>query len=334
MATFETLKLDKGLYRTSLGINAELEKVDPSENYKGTSLENLDAYSRQLKRFDIKVKGKDSSSVDKFFQTNDSAVLFPEYVRRAVLQGMDEANTLASLIATHTDINGLDYRTLYSSGSTDEKSLKTVNEGAFIPTTEIKTKENLVRLHKHGRMLTASYEAIRFQRLDLFTVALRQIGTQIAREQVKDAINTIIGGDGNENPARIIQTKEAGTLTYADLVTLWNEFDPYTMNTMVCSPEVAAQILNLPEMKDAFAGLNFHATGKSVTPLGAKLIKNRKLDGGIVALDKNYALEMVTAGGVQTDFDKLIDRQLQRAAITEISGFAKIFQDASVIMSV
>ena len=29
-----------------------------------------------------------------------------------------------------------------------------------------------------------------------------------------------------------------------------------------------------------------------------------------------------------TDYDKLIDRQLERAAITTITGFAKIFTDA------
>jgi hypothetical protein len=43
---------------------------------------------------------------------------------------------------------------------------------------------------------------------------------------------------------------------------------------------------------------------------------------------------MVTAGGVMTEFDKLIDRQLERAAITQISGFAKIFADASKVMNV
>lgn len=334
MATFETIKLDKGLYKTSLGFNVELEKQDPSENYKGTSLEGLDAFSRQLKRFGIKVNGKDSSAVDKFFQTSDSAVLFPEYVSRAVRQGMEEANILSSLVATRTDIGGLDYRTLYTANTDEEKELKDIAEGAFIPTTEIKTKENLVKLKKRGRMLTASYEAIRFQRLDLFSVALKSIGANIARSQVADAINVLINGDGNDNPARIIEAISSGTLTYADLIKLWNEFDPYTMNTMICSPEIAAQILNLPEMKDAFAGLNFHATGKSVTPLGAKLIKHKDVDGGILALDKNYALEMVTAGGIQTDFDKLIDRQLQRASITQISGFSKIFNDATVIMGV
>ena len=43
---------------------------------------------------------------------------------------------------------------------------------------------------------------------------------------------------------------------------------------------------------------------------------------------------MVKAGDVLTEYDKLIDRQLERAAITSIAGFAKIFTDASRVLSV
>ena len=34
------------------------------------------------------------------------------------------------------------------------------------------------------------------------------------------------------------------------------------------------------------------------------------------------------------EYDKLIDRQLERAAITTISGFAKIFSEASRVLEV
>ena len=34
-----------------------------------------------------------------------------------------------------------------------------------------------------------------------------------------------------------------------------------------------------------------------------------------------------------TEFDKLIDRQLERAAITTTYGFAKIYEDASKALS-
>ena len=43
---------------------------------------------------------------------------------------------------------------------------------------------------------------------------------------------------------------------------------------------------------------------------------------------------MVQAGGVVTDYDKLIDRQLERAAITCTAGFAKIFTEASKMLTV
>lgn len=334
MAIFETVKLDKGLYRTGNGFLAELEKIDPSENYKGTSLEGLDAFERQLKRFDIKVKGAGSSAVEKFFSTTDSAVLFPEYVARAVRQGMEEANILDGIVAAKTNINGLDYRTITSVPSEDDKELKNVAEGAIIPETEIRTQENLVRLHKRGRMLVASYEAIRFQRLDLFTVTLRQIGAYIARTQLKDAVDVLINGDGNDNAAEVIAPATSGSITYADLVKLWNSFSPYEMNTLIASPDVTAKLLNMAEFRDAAAGLNFHGKGAMITPLGAKLLKSADINSKVVAIDKSCALEMVTAGGVQTDFDRLIDRQLERAAITQISGFAKIFADASKVMNI
>lgn len=92
---FENVKLDKGMYAESGRSFAEvLERCDPSEQYQGTSLEALDAYQRQLKRFDIKVKGAGCDVVSKFFASWESAVLFPEFVSRAVRQGMDEADLI------------------------------------------------------------------------------------------------------------------------------------------------------------------------------------------------------------------------------------------------
>ena len=196
-------------------------------------------------------------------------------------------------------------------------------------------QSNLVKLKKRGRMLVASYEALRFQRLDLFTVMLKQIGAYIATTQLNDAVTVITDGDGNSNAAKATAVAKAGEITYQDLVNFWNGFDPYSLNTMIVSPDAAAKILVLPEMKDAVAGLNFHGTGKVVTPLGAKLLKSSAVASGkLIGLDKNYALEMVQAGGITTEYDKLIDRQLERAAITEISGFAKIFTDASKVLTV
>ncbi len=325
--TFDNIKLEKGLYGTGKSFTQSLEAIDPSENYIGTELEGLDAYQRQLKRFDIKVSGRNSDSIEKFFRTSDSAALFPEYVSRAVAQGAEEADFISKIVATTTTIDGLDYRTI-ACPTVDDHNAEIVSEGEEIPSMNIKTQDNLVTLHKRGRMLTASYEAIKFQRLDLFTVTLKQIGAAIARAQLADAIDVILNGDGNDNPAEVF-TAETGDM-YSDLIGFWNKFAPYNLTTLIASPEALAYILSLSEFRDAYTGLDFHSTGKLITPFGADLYKSTAIpEGTIIGLDKNCALEKVQCGSVVTEYDKLIDRQLERASITAIAGFAKIYPDAS-----
>ncbi len=331
---YDNLKLDKGMYREAgRSFSQVLESQDPSERYKGTSLEGLDAFQRQLKRFDIKVKGAGSDVVEAFFRTSDAAVLFPEYIARTVRQGMEEGDILPHITAAVTKIEGMDYRSITSEAGGEEKELKKVEEGAAIPETTIQVQANLVKLRKRGRMLVASYEAVRFQKLDLFSVTLRQIGAHIARTHLEDAVDVLINGDGNNNPAEM--TELNGALDYNALVEFWAGFDPYVMNTLLVSGDVMLQMLKLPEFQNPLTGLNFQGTGKLTTPLGAALLRTSVLpEKTAVGLDRRFALEMVQSGDVMVEYDKLIDRQLERAAITTISGFAKVFSEASRVLKV
>ncbi len=339
---YQEIRLDKGMYaEAGKSFTQVLESLDPSEAYKGTPLEGMDAYQRQLKRFDIRVRGAASDRVEKFFHTTESSVLFPEYVARSVRAGMEEGNILPSITASVTQFEGLDYRSIYSVPTEDDKSLRRVAEGAIIPQTEVKVRENTVKLFKRGRMLVASYEAIRFQRLDLFSVMLRQIGGQIMRMHLDDAIGVLIDGDGNKNPAAAYAVGDktiggtAGSLTYGELLAFWNTFDPYTMNTMLVGSGAMLKILQCAEFQNPLTGLNFQGTGELSNPLGAKLIRTSAVDSDtIIGLDRGYALEMVSAGDVTVEYDRLIDRQLERAAITSISGFAKLYTEASSVLTI
>ena len=339
---YENIRLEKGMYgRSGQSFAKTLEELDPSENYRGTPLEGMDAFQRQLKRFNIKVKGAGSDMVEKFFHTTDSAVLFPEFVSRVVHQGLEEGSILPDITATVTHFDGMDYRSIASVPGEADKALRRVEEGAAIPETTIRTQENLVRLHKRGRMLVASYEAIRFQRLDLFSVTLRQIGAYIGRMHLQDAIGVIMEGDGNDNMAEMFQvgTKlisgTAGKLSYEALVDFWSQFDPYVMNTMLVSGDVMLAMLKLPEFQNPLTGLNFQGTGTLAAPLGAKLLRSSAMPAGtLIGLDKQYALEQICGSEITVEYDKLIDRQLERAAITSISGFAKLFPEASKVLMV
>ena len=322
------------MYKAGAPFTSQLEKQDPSAQYKGTGWEKYDAYQRQLKRFDIRVFGRESDCLQKFFATADSAALFPEYVARAVKQGAEEAKVLELISASRTNTNSMDYRTIVSLTG-QEDSAVIVEEGGFLPETAIKLRENLVRLHKRGRMLCASYEALKFQRIDLFTVALRQIGACIAKAQLKDAVEVLINGDGNENPAQVIKTAKSGEVGYTDLLNLWNSFGDYEMNVLLASPDMMLKLLQIKELQDPATGLNFQGTGRLSTPLGAVLVKSSAVpEGTVVGLDRRFALETVTAGDVLVEYDKLIDCQLERAAVTAIAGFSKLFPEAVKVLKV
>ena len=335
MSAYREMKIDKSLYQRRGGFFRALEEMDPSADYRGTDLEQLTAFERQLKRFDIHVSGSASDPVEKFFRTSESAVLFPAYIGAAVEQGMQSRDILSAIVAAKTEIDSMDYRSILPLPDAADRTLADVAEGGFLPETEIRLKENLVHLRKRGRILKASYEAIRFQRLDLFAVALRQIGAQIARTAVEDAVKVLIEGDGNEDPAELIETAGSGTLTYADLCTLWGKFEDYEMNVLLCSPEVGNKILSLEELRQLGDGNRFTGPGTYATPFGAMLIKSSAVPADtVIALDKNCALEMVTAGGVGVEYDKVIDCQTEWVGITCITGFAKLYPDAVKVLKI
>lgn len=347
---YESVHLEKEMYcRSDKSFSQTLESLDPSDCYRGTALEGLDAFQRQLKRFDIHVKGANSDRLEKFFESSGASVLFPEFVSRVVHQGLEEASILPSITATVTQFDGMDYRSVASIPSEEQKQLVRVEAGANIPETTIHPQDHLIRLHKRGRLLVAPYETIRFQRLDLFSVTLRQIGAYIGRMHLQDAIQVIIQGDGNQNPAEIIQlnqtsttgSKSTGTsagstsaLTYNDLLDFWSHFDPYVMNTLLVGNDTMLAMLKLPEFQNPLTGLNFQGTGSLTSPLGATLLRTSAMPANtIIGLDKNFALEQICGSDILVEYDKLIDRQLERAAITSISGFAKLFPEASKVLS-
>lgn len=332
MAFCDSIKLEKGMYSVSgKGFTQVLEELDPSENYKGTPMENLDAYERQLKRFGIKVNGAGCDKVEKFFSAPDSAVLFPEFISRAIKKGLSACDILPSITAAHTFIDGIDYRTISSSTETYNENTMG-GEGKLIRAVNVTTNDSLIKLKKYGRLFSSTYEALRFQNLDIVAIIFKQIGMDLAYEQLGDAVTTLLPGttetDATENASTL------GTLTYADLLKLWAKLSPYQPNVMIANSDTVKDILSLSNMQDAQAGLAFHGTGHLVTPLGAKLIVSSKVDSQkILGIDKNFALQMIQSGEVTVEYDKVIEKQLEKAAVSMTLGFSKIFSGAVKVLN-
>ena len=322
---YNTIKLEKSLYNLAgKSFTQALAELDPDASYTDTDLRGLDAFERQLKRFDIKVFGSHSDRVEKFFQTSESAVLFPEFVKRAVKLGMDDP-VLPEIVAATTVTNSLDYRAFSVNENSKPYSTATA-PGAALPETSITLDGELVNLVKYGRVITTTYESIRQQRLDVFAVTLRAVGAQLAKAVIAQAVGVLTEG--------AVPVAMAGSaFNYAELINFWGKFEKYELTTLLASPKTAAALLGFEQMKYQNVDLTSSATVK--TNFGAVLVKSAAVpDDVLIGLDKNCALEMINGSDIVLEVDKLLDRQVDRTAVSITTGFSKIVPEASMVLDI
>lgn len=322
---YDTLKLDKAMYNiASKSFTQALSELDPDENYKGTDLEGLDAYERQLKRFDIKVSGNDADTVDKFFKTTESAVLFPEFIRRCIKNGMEQASILSDISAVRTSTSASDFRRLSVCDNSDEND--SVSETEEITGITITLDSTATSLEKIAKKLSISYEAIRTKSIELFAVALRKLGSKIAE---------IL----NMKAAELLYTKgtastaEIGTLTYNDLLSFVEEFSDGKLTTLIVSPEMMSEIMKLSEMQGTSTDAS--VPGRIKTPFGVEIIRCNRFDTkAIIGIDKSSALEFITGSDVIVETDKLISTQMEDTVVSIVCGFAAIDDKSIKFLSV
>ena len=146
---YDTIKLEKSMYNlTGKSFSQALEEMDPTTTYADSPLGKLDAFERQLKRFDIHLNGPDCDRVEKFFTTTESAVLFPEFIRRAILAGMRDS-ILTELVAVETKTTAPSY-TPFSISDGNSGFSTTTDEGAKLPATAITLASTAVSMTKFG----------------------------------------------------------------------------------------------------------------------------------------------------------------------------------------
>ncbi|MGN1113981.1 MAG: hypothetical protein ACI4RC_02530 [Oscillospiraceae bacterium] len=319
---YDTIKLNKDFYSISgKSFTQVLEELDPTDGYKGTALENLDAFERQLKRFDIKVSGKNSDKVEKFFQNGEASVLFPEYIRRTIKQGMEDASIFGDIAASVAYIDSLDYRAFNTVVSS---TALTVDQSESIGINEVTLSTPVKQMTKYARGLNFSYEAMRKQRLDSVGVMLRHLGAQLARKMNVDVVNGLKTG---LTAATITGT----SLTYNDLAGFWASMTDCNMSAMIVSPAVLAKILSISEMKNF--SYDYVSANTVTTPFGITLVKCPGLSDDIaVGLDKSCALEVVFGSDLLIESDREIITQSSNITASVLLGFTKLIANSVMLI--
>jgi hypothetical protein len=329
-----------------------LEELDPTPEG-----EKLDAFERQLKAQGIVVrsnyeKGIYADNVEAFYRTEESQVLFPEYIARQVREAVVEDTVLPYLIGQNTVITGDVYRSFYVEDQPEKQRKKRVTEASELPRSVIKGKEQTVKIYKFGRAIEASYEVIRRMQIDMLAVHVRRIAIQAAKDKVEEILTVVASGDGNNNAAPVLNLTSldsgavAGTLTAKGFLAFAMEFEPFPLNTIVAAKDSFIQLVltNIPNLTTADL-LRLLAQGTvSGVRLTAPQLPNDTIrlfwnadvpSLRLYGINNQYAIEQVTeAGSDIQEADRFITRQTQVLTISENSGFAKIMNEATKILNI
>jgi hypothetical protein len=306
----------------------ECDEYDPSP--AGSS---LDAFERQLALAGVRLAGKAPTTVEQFYQQAPS--LLPEFMLREIKKGQAMRPDLGRLVASTTTIASNNYTPFFiDTDDTTRFSLRPIGEGADMPQLLVTEQKHSVNVADYGLALKTSYKALRYRTTAQFRVLLWYIGFKIQTDKIGMLVDTIINGDGNNNPAAIIDCEISGTLSYDDLILLWSSFSPFEMNTMICHRDRLKAILGMEEFKDPLAGYRFQSTGQLFSPLGSTLVRCDDLSSDyVIGLDKRFAVEEVVTQPLMIEYDKVIEQRFEEAVISESVTFAKVLREAAIILN-
>ncbi|SYZ72430.1 conserved hypothetical protein [Candidatus Zixiibacteriota bacterium] len=292
----------------------------------------LDAFERQLALAGVRLGGSKATTVEQFYQK--APALMPEFILREIKKGQAMRPELNAIIAGTTTVANNRYTPFHiDTSSADRFSLRSIGEGSEIPQILVTEQNHSINVKEYGLGLKASYKALRYRTTAQFRVLLWYIGFRLQTDKIGLAVDCLINGDGNANAASVVNAETSGTLTYDDLVTLWSQFAPFEMNTVICHIGQLKNILLMEEFKDPMAGYRFQNRGELFSPLGATLVRSDNMPGDLViGLDSRFAVEEVITQPLMVEYDKIIEQRFEEAVISESVAYAKVIREAAVVL--
>ena len=327
------IKVEKDLYLEAETRGMTLSELLETPEYDPSPTTSpLDAFERQLALAGIRMGGKNPTLVEQFYQKAPS--LMPEFIMREIKKGQSMRPELSTIIANSTTVNNNRYTPFHiDTSATERLSLRPIGEGGEIPQIHVTEQTHSIDVPEYGLGLKASYKSLRYRTTAQFRVLLWYIGFRLQTDKIALAVNCILNGDGNTNPARVVNAAVSGSLTYDDLITLWAEFEPFELNTIICHVGQLKTILTLEEFKDPMAGYRFQGKGELFSPLGATLVRCDDVPTDLViGIDSRFAVEEVITQPLTVEYDTIIAQRFEEAVISESVAYAKMIREASVVL--
>ncbi len=303
---------------------------------------DLVGLEKELQARGIRARGPGSDTVEKFFVSANDTPLFPAFMATQIIAGILASSLVPMLVIAEVTVNSHVVEKITMNETASDRTLHWVGEGMDLPKTSISRAEGNITLYKYGRMLEASYESIRLQHLDVYSMFLQRMGMQIGIDQTDDLIETLVAGDGTTGSAVTDTDAEvSGTLDYDELIRLSQAFPiGYMMTDAIANDTNLRTILNMAEFKDPMAGFSYQRTGILPGPMGARW--HRWTSTGstsfstdrILAADNRGAAILYREGTLLEESDQMIDKQLTRRTMSEWVGVMKADTNASQCLDI
>ncbi len=316
----------------------------------------LDAFERMLKQCGIQTKsilgGRQADTVQAFFRTSGSEVLFPEFISRQVREAITQDTVLPYLIGRRTTIDSDSYKTFYVDDQPAKQHKVRIGEAAELPTSKIIGRTQNVQLYKYGRAIDYSYEFVKLMQIDMLALFIRRVAMQTAKDKVYDVLDVIENGDGNNNAATTYNLTAldsgatAGMLTAKGFLKFLMQFEVFPCDTLIADKDTYIDLVLTNTTGVTIAHLIWilaqgNAGGFSIA---SPQMPNKNLrlfwhddvtPKDLIGINSQYAVEEVTlAGSDLSESQRFIKRQVETLTVSEINGYAKMFNEATGILKI
>lgn len=277
-------------------------------------------------------------SINAIHTTGDMDVrwLIPEIIRSAIRAGLRSAPIWPSITAQ--ELNTSQKKMTLPWINMSDAAPRKVNEAETISMGAISYGEKSVEVFKIGRGIKIPYEVIQFVSIDVVAIFLQDFGVKLGHALDTLAIDVLMNGDQEDGSgsAAVIGVDNVGAKTYRDLLRIWVRGARMGRNysTIIGGEEAAMDTLDLPEFKYKQQGnTEANLTLKTPVPRDAEYYVHGNVpDGQEILVDKRYGLLKLNVVGLLVESEKIVSNQTIETYVSLTTGFAKMFDDSTVIL--
>lgn len=292
---------------------------------------------------DVLLDGEEmgSQTVRRFLTNTGLRPLFSPVVEDGLRLGLKRASAQwEALIARTINVDSMTYEyyefdngTPGGSGAEgiSEYQLKTVAQGAPIPTARVTVSGKSYTLFKRGRGIEWTDEA-KSAPIDLAALWFEQVGLQLGWDYHADIIDMLLNGyfpDGSDD-APVITA--AGGVTDVKLLTAQATMQSqygFTPNIMVMNQATAIDILT---MENVGGNYRIFPDGVEAAGLPRILVSPAMANDKVLFVDTGFAMIRFVNKPFGTEFDRSVQTQVEGSYGSEISATVPFLKNARLLL--